>query len=176
VSEISPEEAAAKAAAKKAEELRKRIEAAEKKREATAAGEELPYLEQRATDMERVAELEAQYGSKRVWKMDVKGWCPMDRVKGATREAATLVAVKLPLRSESTWQRFQNEIIRYREEERKSVATVEQLARVCMVYPDPKTEAELYRATIELAPATFTTAAALINEKAGGQAERDAKK
>lgn len=175
--EMSPEEVAAKEAAKRAEALRRRIEEAEKKREAVAAEEELPYLEQRAIDLERAADLEAEYGAKRVWKMDVKGWCPKERVKGATHEAATLVMVKLPLRSEGNWQRFQSEIVRYREESgTKSIPEIERLARVCMVYPHPKSDKALYDATIELAPATFTTAAALINEKAGGQAEKDRKK
>jgi hypothetical protein len=163
------------AVAKELAELDARIEAAQTARDETAAAEELPYKRQRAVDMERVAELETQYGNRRIWKIDVEGWVPKETI-GASLDAATLIAIKLPLRSEKNWQRFQTEVLRYSEEKHRTVATVEQLARVCMAYPSYKDDRALYDVTIEILPAAFTTAANLIHKLAGGKADKDGKK
>lgn len=147
-------------------ELEARIAAAQAKRKAIADSEKLPYLEQRAADMETLAELEAEHGSDRVLRIDLKGWTP-------GKGAATMVVVRLPLSSESVFRRFRTKVSKRELKPHEGVEAEEELARACMVYPHPKNARELYEATIDIGPGLLAHAATEIVRWAQGKAAEE---
>lgn len=141
-----------------------RIAKAQERRKAIADAEKLPRLEQQAADLEAIADLEDSHGSERILRVDLRGWVP-------NRGAATLVAALLPESGDHKFARFQQ--VASKGDKLKGSERVdaqESLARSCLAYPDPKTQKELYEATIAIAPGVLGHVAKQIVEYVQGKA------
>jgi len=125
--------------------LERRIAAAKKKREMTAEAERLPKLEQQATDMEIVADLEAEHGTERVIVIPLSGWV-------ASRGMVTMVAALLPEATDHKIKKIQQIASNDKTTGNEKLKASEQLGRQCLVYPSPKEHEAAFAATTELAP------------------------
>jgi len=151
---VSPEEA-----------LQKRIADAQARRKAVVDAETLPKLEQRAVDMERLAELEELHGSERVLRVDIIGWKP-------SLGAATMMIALLPETSDSKFKRFQHVVNNPKAKPAETVDAGDTLAASCIVYPSRKDDAEkdCYTATVNLAPGVLAHVASQVTNWVQGKA------
>lgn len=145
---------------------KERILAAQKKRDAVKTSEEEPRDEQLATDLERIADLEAEHGYDRIIRIDLTGWRP-------GMGAPTLVGVRVPMQSEKKCQRFIDQINRAKEHSKERLTAQDLLGESCMAYPEPGSDA--YKAALEIAPLILSHAAAQIVKASQGQAEEEGK-
>lgn len=158
---------------KELEELEAQREAVQKQRDARAATEELPFRRQELADLQRVNELEEEHGDKRVLSARLNGWVP-------NAGAVTRIAVRAPRRSDHSYQRWQqliwSEIKNRRNGDSRGTKANEQLGRMALAYPHPEEHPELFKATLEIAPAMLSDAANLAVRLASTKEEEDAKK
>ena len=141
----------------------------QKKREARAEAEKLPYTKQEVADLERIDALEEEHGDKRVATAPLKGWTP-------GTGAVTRIAVVVPKRSDHIYQRFQRLVLQHRKNPDQSIKAIEQLARMALAYPHPERDKEAFEATLELAPVMLSTVATMAQSLADADDEADAKK
>lgn len=135
------------------------------KREEQRLVEAAAHADQELTDLEALVDLEAVHGFDRVLRIDLKGWKP-----GAG--AATLVAIRVPMKSESFFRRFESKVSKPKAD---TLAAMHELAEGCVVYPDREKQKDLYEATVELAPGVITMAADLIVKAVQGKADEEKK-
>jgi hypothetical protein len=150
-------------------ELADRKAAIQKRRETRAEKESLAHARQEVIDLTRIDELEEEHGDKRVAAAPLNGWTP-----GVG--AVTRIAVVVPKRSDRVYQRFQQQVIRFRKDEVKTIAAIEQLARMVLAYPHPERDKDAFDATYELAPVMMNTAATMAQTLADADDKADAKK
>ena len=141
----------------------------QKRREARAEKEARAYELQEVIDLTRIDELEEEHGDKRVAAAPLNGWRP-------GHGAVTRIAVVVPLRSDHSYQRFQRLVLQHRKNVTRTLAAIEQLARVTIAYPHPEDNKEAFDATLELAPVMLNTAATMAQKLADADDESDAKK
>lgn len=142
-----------------------RIAAAMEKRERLKAEEAAAFAEQQANDIEQLVELEAEHGFDRVYRIDLNGWKPGSG-------AATMVVVRIPLKSESVFKRFEDTVSKPKSDNLKAAVI---LAESCLVYPNRKEHAELYEATMELAPGILSNAGLQVVKVVQGAVEEEKK-
>jgi hypothetical protein len=152
-------------------ELRDYKEAIQKRRDQRAAKEESARELQEVIDLEAIDRLEEEHGHGRVAAAPLRGWIP-------GRGAVTRIAIVVPQRSDHSYQRFQRLILQNRRSPARAVGAIEQLARLCLRYPDPEKDKdkEAYDATLELAPVMLNTIATMAQDLADADGEADAKK
>jgi len=142
-----------------------RIAAAQERRAALKAEEAAAFAEQQATDIEQLADLEEAHGFDRVLRVDLSGW-------KAGSGAATMVVVRIPLKSESFYKRYVDTVAAKNSDPVKATET---LAEACLVYPNPKRDAAMYAATMELAPGVLANAGLQVLHAVQGKAEEEKK-
>ena len=120
-----------------------RIAAVAKRRAERESQNESARIEQMATDLEAIDLLEAEHGHDRVFKVELVGWQP-------GLGAATMIAYRLPMAREAVAKRFLQQANAKNLGAQQMVDAQEAMAKVCIVYPDPTKQAELYKATTEL--------------------------
>jgi hypothetical protein len=147
------------------EELQKRREALANKRDEQRTSEAKAHALQEIVDLEAIAELEAEHGFDRVLPVKLIGWKP-----GA--DAATHIAVRVPLKRESLIKRYESQITKPKAD---LAAALHTLAEACVVYPDRKTQKDLYEATMELAPGILSKSGGLIVKAVEGKADEEKK-
>jgi hypothetical protein len=141
-----------------------RIAAAQAKREAIKASEADAFVEQQATDLEALVELEDEHGFDRVVRIDLTGWRP-----GVG--AATMVVARVPLNSEKVFKRFEDTVSKKDSKTSTNDAGIT-LARACLVYPADKA---LLDATMELAPGVLSHLGLQLIKAVQGSAEEEKK-
>lgn len=142
-----------------------RIKAAQERRDAQASVEKAAHTEQFADDMEAIADLEAEHGYGRIRCIHLDGWKP-------GHGAATLVAARVPLKSESVFKRYESQITKPKAD---VVSALHTLAEACVVYPSRKDAKELYEATMDLAPGVMSMVGQKIVEAVQGRADEEKK-
>lgn len=145
-----------------------RIAAAQARRERLRAEQEAALKEQQATDLEALADLEAEHGFDRVLRIDLVGWKP-----GVG--AAALLAVRVPEGRESVVKRFEQTVATSKERTPTNLQALKTLGEACVVYPDRKSQRDLYDATLELAPAILSKAGELVIKAVQGRGEEEKK-
>jgi hypothetical protein len=115
------------------EELKARHEALAAKRDEQRKTEAKAHAQQDIIDREAIADLEAEHGFDRVLPIALLGWKP-------NAGAATIVAVRVPLKSESIIKRYESQITKPKPD---LAAALHLLAESCVVYPDRKTQKDL---------------------------------
>jgi hypothetical protein len=153
----------------KLKDLQERKAAVQKRRQERAEKEQLAKLEQEVADLERIDALEEEHGDGRVATAPLKGWVP-------NTGAVTRIAIVIPKRSDHTYDRFQQLVLKHRKNPGKLKDAMEQLARMALAYPHPMDDKEAYEATLELAPVMLTTIADMAQNLADADAEADEKK
>lgn len=143
-----------------------RIAAAQKRRADLAKLEAEKKLDQQATDLEAIADLEAEHGNDRVIRIELGAWKP-------GIGAPTSVAVRVPLASEKLCQRFIEQINRAKEGSKERLNAQDALATECMIYPEKGSEA--LKAALEIAPLILSHAALQIVKASQGRAEEEGK-
>jgi hypothetical protein len=139
--------------------------AVEEKRAAMRAELEEARAEQEATDLEALVDLEAEHGFDRILRVNLRGW-----KKGVG--AATMVIARVPERKESFFKRFEQTISKAKEGSGARLDALHALAEACIVYPNKKTQKELYDATMELASGiTSHVGSEIVNWSQGKAAE-----
>ena len=141
-----------------------RIAAAQARRDALKAAEAEMFAEKFATDLEALAELEAEHGEARVLRIDIGGWKP-----GAG--AATMIVGRVPTKKDSIYKRFVDTVAKQNADNVKATDT---LAAACLVYP-AREDADLFAATMELAPGALTTLGLQLVKAVQGHAEEEKK-
>lgn len=139
-----------------------RIEAAQKRRSELARVEAEKKLDQEATDLEAIADLEAEHGNDRVIRIAISAWKP-----GVG--APTSIAVRVPLASEKLCQRFIEQINRAKEGSKERLTAQDSLATECIIYPAKGSDA--FKAAVEIAPMILSHAALQIVKASQGKAE-----
>jgi hypothetical protein len=150
-------------------EIEERIAAVQKRRQERADREQLAKRRQELTDLEAIDALEEEHGDGRIGTAPIRGWVP-------GRGAVTRIAIKVPERSDHSYQRFQSLVLKNRKSPGKLTQAMEQLARMVLAYPSPEHNREAYDATLELAPVMLTTIADMAQGLADADAEADEKK
>jgi len=145
----------------KSEEIKKRREAM---REVLAKAKEA----QNDIDMDRVVELEEQYGYERIVSIKLPAWDP-------SIGGPTLVAARVPKSSEAIMKRFEQELNNSKEGSPQRVAARNSLARACLVYPDPDGDKETFDKVMDSAPGVLANVALVVIQKAQGIAEEKGK-
>lgn len=145
-----------------------RIAAAQARREAMKAAEAEAHAEQLATDLEALADLEAEHGFDRVIRVDLRGWKPGS---GAT----TMVVARIPLRREDAVKRFEQTAARSKQGSDDGLKALHTLAEFCIVYPHRKDHAEAYAATLDLAPGILSNVGLQVVQAVQGAAEEEKK-
>lgn len=140
----------------------------EARRAARKAAYEEAYETQKLLDLERLDELEEEHGYGRVLRVDLGNWRDGSG-------AVTLMVLRLPLASEAVFKRFQQQVASDKASTAAKVEAGEVLARSCVVYPNPKTEADAYNATVEMAPGVLGNLALQIVTAVQGRAEAEGK-
>lgn len=143
-----------------------RIAAVQARRARQAEGEANARLEQEATDLEAIADLEATHGNDRVIAITIGTWKP-----GVGAPAR--IAVRVPLGSEKLCQRFIEQINKAKEGSRERLTAQDALATECWEYPPKGSEG--FKAALEVAPLILSHAALQIVKAAQGQAESEGK-
>lgn len=129
------------------------------------------HAEQLAKDLERLDQLEEEHGYERVVRVNLNGWQP-------GHGAATFVVARLPMTSEIVYKKFQQQIqipVKSAQDAKRADQASDQLGEACMVYPDRKTEPELYKATTELAAGIIGHLAAEVVRAVQGKAAEEGK-
>ncbi|MBP9863389.1 MAG: hypothetical protein KBD62_35920 [Kofleriaceae bacterium] len=139
-----------------------RIAAVNERRERLKKEEAAAFAEQQANDLEALADLEATHGFDRVVRIDLNGWKPASG-------AATMIVVRVPLKSEDYFKRFEDTVSKPKSDNLKATT---QLASACLVYPSDK---DLLAATMELAPGILSNAGLQIIHAVQGRAEEEKK-
>jgi hypothetical protein len=153
----------------KLKELQDKRDAIQKRRQERADRERLAKLEQEVADLEAIDQLEEEHGDGRVGTAPLRGWVP-------DKGAVTRIAIVVPLRSDHSYQRFQELVLKNRKNPGKLTQAMEQLARMVLQYPHPERDKAAYDATLELAPVMLTTIADMAQKLADADAEADEKK
>lgn len=144
-----------------------RIEVAQKRRQATRDAEANAKIEQAASDIEAITDLESEYGFDRVIAISIEGvWCP-------GKGAPTRVAFKVPLGSERLGQRFIEQVNRSKEGSPERIKAQDSLATECWIYPAKGSDAQ--KAALEIAPLLLSNAALQIVRASEGKAEEAGK-
>lgn len=143
-----------------------RIDAAQAKRKALADKELDAKIEQLATDLEAICELEAEHGHDRVIRINLSSWVP-------GMAAPTCLAVRVPLESEKNCSKFIDRIHRAKDGSQEKLRAQDDLARECIVYPPKGSEA--YKAALEIAPLVLSHVALQIINASQGQVEEQKK-
>lgn len=143
-----------------------RIDAAKARRMKTSEAEGEAKLEQEATDLEAIADLEAEHGFDRIIRIGLNAWKP-------GMGAPASIAVRVPLGSEKLCQRFIETINRSKEGAKERLTAQDALAVECWVYP-PK-GSDPYKAALEIAPLILSHAALQIVRASQGKAEEEGK-
>jgi hypothetical protein len=123
---------------------------------------------QRLLDLERLDALEEEHGYGRVLKVELGTWRDGSG-------AATMMVLRLPLASEAVFKRFQQQVSSGKASPASKLEAAEVLARSCVVYPHPKSEADAYNATVEMAPGVLGNLALQIVSAVQGRAEAEGK-
>ncbi len=136
-----------------------RIEAAKKRIADQRESHESARLEQHATDLEKLAELEAEHGPDRLVKVGLKSW---------KEGAATMVVACVPAKRDTVFRRYEQTISKAKSGTTQHLDSSHLLAESCLVYPSKKNEPELYDATFDLAPGALSHLALLLVKGAQG--------
>ena len=147
------------------DEIQERRDAIAAKREGQRKTESQAHALQELTDLEAIVELEAGHGYDRVLPVKLNGWKPDEG-------AATHIAVRVPMRREQTYKRFEAQTSKPKAD---LPAALHLLAESCVVYPDRKAQKELYENTMELAPGILSKAGGLIVKAVEGNADEEKK-
>lgn len=144
-----------------------RIAAAQAKRAALQAQTEEAYQEQLASDLEALADIEAEHGFDRVARVNLGGWVPDVGLP-------TLVAVRVPRSSEVVYKKFEQQINGHKEGSPQRLTAQHDLGLACLVYP-PKTDEAARKAVLEYAPGILSAAAFEVVKRAQGNAAEEGK-
>lgn len=145
-----------------------RIASVEARRQKLREGHAAAHAEQLAIDMEALVELEAEHGFDQILRIDLSAW-------KAGVGAATMVAARVPLASESVFRRFEQTVSKAKSGTSSAHDASQTLARSCLVYPSEKSAPELYAATMELAPGVLSHLALQVVKAVQGNAEEEKK-
>ena len=145
-----------------------KIRALEERRAKNRAAHEEAHAEQFAKDFERVIELEEEHGFERVLRIDVGGWKP-------DVGAATLVVLRVPTASEKLWKRYEDTVAKAKPESTTRLTAAHVLGEACLLYPSKSTDADMHKATMELASGILSNAALQVAKVVQGNAEEEKK-
>lgn len=143
-----------------------RIDAANKRRSQKANAESLLKLEQQATDLEAIADLEDTHGHDRIIRIELTSWTP-------GQGAPTSIAVRVPMGSEKNCAKFNDRINKAKEGSKEKLSAQDDLAKECWVYPVFGSDA--YKAALEIAPMILNQACLQIMLASQGVAEKEGK-